>query len=103
MARPKADDAETPEPPTPDGNMQLANALLQALQQITPAPQGGLSKDDLKELLAGNAAGIRQALKPENPTHPDISAFNPEGERDHPRPKLKHRKTYWAGTLLLVI
>jgi hypothetical protein len=27
-------------------------------------------------------------LKPENDTHPDISVFNPRGERDHPRPQL---------------
>jgi hypothetical protein len=92
----KATDTELP---APDANAALADALLAAMARLTPQ-QGGLSKDDLKEVMESNSEGMRRALKPENARHPDISAFNPEGERDHPRPELK-RKTFWIGVPLL--
>lgn len=50
----------------------------------------GLSAEQLSTVLAENAKATRKALRPENERHPDISAFNPAGERDHPRPKLIH-------------
>jgi hypothetical protein len=34
---------------------------------------------------------MRRALKPENARHPDVSAFNPLGERDHPRPAMRRK------------
>lgn len=41
---------------------------------------GGLSKDDMKEILAAGAAATKRALKPENfPSQNLKSAFNPEG------------------------
>lgn len=83
---------------SPDANSLLANALLKAMERIAPQPSG-LSKDDLKEVMESNSEGMRRVLKPENARHPDISAFNPEGERDHPRPPLK-RKTFWIGVPL---
>jgi hypothetical protein len=53
---------------------------LAAILPKAVATSGGLSKDDLKELLAGQAAGMKQALKPENfPSKNQTSAFNPEG------------------------
>ena len=79
-----------PTKPTPDANQAFALELVNAIKGI------GVSKDDLKEVLDSNAEGMRRALKPENARHPDVSAFNPEGERDHPKPKLR-RKTFWAG------
>jgi hypothetical protein len=81
----------------PDANAQLADALLKAMERMQPAP--GISKDDLKEVMESNSEGMRRALKPENARHPDVSVFNPEGERDHPRPPLK-RKTFWIGVPL---
>jgi len=71
--------------------------LARALDRIADAQdRGGLTKDDLTDVMEKNAEGMRRALKPENARHPDVSAFNPLGERDHPRPKLR-RKTFWAG------
>jgi hypothetical protein len=94
MAKEKND----PESDQQTQNNQLAEALLAAMAKMAPQG-GGLSKDDLKEVMQSNAEGMRKALKPENARHEDISAFNPLGERDHPRPKLI-RKTFWAGTEL---
>ncbi len=72
-----------------DPNAALAEALLKAMERLQPAQ--GISKDDLKEVMESNSEGMRRALKPENARHPDISAFNPLGERDHPRPALRRK------------
>lgn len=80
-----------------EANNALAEALLKAMERLQP--QGGISKDDLKEVMESNSEGMRRALKPENARHPDVSAFNPKGERDHPRPELR-RKTFWIGVPL---
>lgn len=74
----------------------LANPQAFAIELVEAIKGIGVSKDDLKEVLESNAEGMRRALKPENARHPDISAFNPQGERDHPKAKLR-RKTFWAG------
>ena len=39
----------------------------------------GLTKDDLAELLSGQAQSMKKALKPENDEHPNVSAFHPNG------------------------
>jgi hypothetical protein len=36
-----------------------------------------------------HALAMRKQLRPDNEVHPDISVYNPLGERDHPRPPLK--------------
>lgn len=79
--------------------MDVASAIL-ALAEKLQAPQG-LTKDDLTEVMEANSEGVRRALRPENATHPDISAFNPRGERDHPRPKLR-RKTFMSPGMELM-
>ncbi len=94
---------EKPEQPIEDTPQQaqndaLADALLK-IAEMSMSKGGGISKEDLAEVMQSNAEGMRKALKPENARHPDVSAFNPQGERDHPRPKLA-RKTFWAGTEL---
>jgi hypothetical protein len=64
--------------------------LAEVLQKLAERP-AGLSAEQLATILASNAESTRKALKPEIAAHPDISAFNPLGERDHPRPKLLHK------------
>lgn len=93
-----AADEKTPKGKPEDGNAALADALLAAIGKMQPA-QAGLSADQLQTILDSNAKSTRKALRPENERHPDVSAFNPAGERDHPRPKLA-RKTFMAGQLL---
>jgi hypothetical protein len=59
-----------------------------------------LTFEQLKDLMVGVAEGSSRAmhkeLRPSNPTFPDVSAYNPLGERDHPRPDLT-RPTYFCG------
>lgn len=48
----------------------------------------------VEQQVAGNkssADALRKSQDPSNPFAPDISVFNPRGERDHPRPQLKCR------------
>jgi len=97
MAKPHPTEPAVETAPAPkDGNTSLAEALLEALARLQPPAPVGLSADQLQEVLAHNAQATRKALRPENERHPDVSAFNPEGERDHPRPKLA-RKAFFAG------
>lgn len=70
--------------------------LVEAFKAMQPAQPQGLTAEQLAAILEGNAQSTRKALRPENERHPDISAFNPKGERDHPRPKLK-RKVFYSG------
>jgi hypothetical protein len=68
-----------------------------------------LSMDQLSAIVAmavktamegsaeANAFAMKKALKPENDPAPMISAFNPAGDRDHPRPKLKCEFTLFDG------
>lgn len=69
------------------------------IKQLAPAlgahraAGGGISKDDLKDLM--NAQ--RKALRPENEQHPGISVYSyPEGELARPKPPLR-RETYFCG------
>lgn len=72
-----------------------------------------LTFDQLKELMtvavaAGvktategsadvHAEAMKRALKPENAFHPQISVYNPAGDRDHARPALKAQFTLFDG------
>lgn len=82
-------------------DMDPIDRLVEALSRLTPTQPAatGLSADQLETVLKSSAEATRKALKPENAQHPDVSDFNPKGERDHARPKLR-RKTFWAGTEL---
>lgn len=53
------------------------------------AKRDGLDRESIKELLAETAKSTQKALRPENETHPHISAFShPEGDLARPRPQL---------------
>jgi len=91
--------AQTDTEPEQPANDKLADALLQ-IANMVQSSGGGISKDDLREVMESNSEGMRRALKPENARHPDVSAFNPDGERDNPRPELR-RKTFWIGVPLI--
>lgn len=88
MAKEKADAPETPEPPK-DANALIAEVLLRLADR--PA---GITAEQLTTILEGNAQSTRKALRPENEFHPDVSDFNPLGERDHPRPKLLNKVVF---------
>lgn len=43
----------------------------------------------LREILDTHGKLLKTTLSPENKLHPDVSSYNPYGERDNPRPRLK--------------
>lgn len=54
----------------------------------------GMSAEDFAKI---NAEANRQVLRPENPQAPDVSCYNPLGERDHPRAAFICHKVYQNG------
>lgn len=80
-ARPYQTKAAPVAPPFDMG--QFAQMLASALAQ-----SGTEQAKVLREALTGAAEMAREPI-PEIKVHPNISAFNPEGERDHPNPGLK--------------
>lgn len=77
------------ETPETNPSNDIAAALLLAVEKLQPAQ--GITAEQLQQILAGNAQATRKALRPENERHPDVSDFNPKGERDFPRPRLTHK------------
>jgi hypothetical protein len=76
-------------PETPASPITVADLL-----EVIKASQGtqqGITAEQLATILEGNAQSTRKALRPEIERHPDISDFNPLGERDHPRPRLVNK------------
>jgi hypothetical protein len=80
---PKATETETVTPTN--------DALAAALLKIAEMQQPGITADQLATILEGNAQSTRKALRPEIERHPDVSDFNPRGERDFPRPRLVNK------------
>src|SRR5688572_10300583 len=64
-------------------DLAAAGFTFEQLLELSQSPRhqtgGGFSKEDLKEVLLAGAEATRKALKPENPTAPDVSVFNPSG------------------------
>lgn len=71
-------------------NVSLAD-LVRALQALK-----GSDDETLKKRAQYEAEAHVRLTKRENETHPGISVFNPQGERDHPKPELKCRM-FWVG------
>ncbi len=88
--------AETPLDPT--APITLTFEQLQTLL----ARSGARTKEDELELIMAqakaNAEENRKQLKPENATHPGISAFSrPGGELANPKGEFRCGKVVWAG------
>lgn len=91
-------------PPDADPMTRLAASIEKiAARQAGPSPidptlallLGGMMKtmEALVQQQAisnkNNAEALRRGQDPSNPFAPDVNVFNPRGERDHPRPRLK--------------
>lgn len=83
--------SEVPKKRTQDISLADLVAALQALK--------GDDDETLKKRAKYEAEALARIQGIENKQHPDKSVYNPEGERDHPRPDLKCRMT-WLGTTL---
>jgi hypothetical protein len=74
-------------PAAPASAIQLSIEQLEAL--LARVAGGARSPAEATEVAAETYAfAMKKALRPENERHPDVSVFNPKGERDHPRPHL---------------
>jgi hypothetical protein len=79
--------AETPQPVATPGTITITNEQLQML--IKGASQGATAGMTAKDLADAFAA----TQKKENPQAPMVSIYNPKGETDHPRPRLRTKTT----------
>ena len=87
------------------------NDLGQTPVELADAPALSLTFEQLKELLgsrdtisaeelaAAIAEGTAKATMPENRRPPQISVYNPLGERDHPKTKLKAAMFFGSAPL----
>lgn len=82
--------AVAPALPALDAN---AMAVVAAFAQQLLAGQQALTAENLKAQADAYAASMKVAMRPENADPPLISDFNPEGDRDHPRPVLPYPVT----------
>jgi len=86
----EAMDAEQIVPAAPVAAIPMAPISLtfEQLQTLLASSQGKQDQSGLVEALADSIARSREPI-PENKFAPEVSVFNPLGERDHPRPGLK--------------
>lgn len=75
-------------PAPPPFDMQAFAATLATALSAAMSQTGQVTAQAVQDATA-EALRQSRAKIPENETHPDISAFNPDGERDHPRPGLQ--------------
>lgn len=66
------------------------------LQKLLAGAKGGDSDELLRKQAEYQAEANRKAMRPENERAPGVSVFNPAGERDYPKAKLKCEMT-WVG------
>lgn len=67
------------------------------LKELLSSGQGTVSAEQIADIAANAAA---KAKMPENKTSPQISVFShPEGERDHPKAKLKCRMYFGSAPI----
>lgn len=83
--------------------VELVAMLMGTLEKLQDKfdrdPTDAESRDALTAILREHGSALKSVLRPENQLHPDVSAYNPLGERDHPRPRLK-RPCYFLGVPL---
>jgi len=68
----------------------------QSVDQISAAVSAAIAATQAGNAEA-NAQAMKRALKPENDPAPLISVYNPAGDRDSPRPRLKCAFTVFDG------
>jgi len=64
------------------GDTRLMERLVAVMERVASGQQASST---------ATAEAIRRSQDPSNPFAPNVSVFNPRGERDHPRPALKCR------------
>lgn len=90
-------------PSAPVDQATFLAALDMLLKNRGVEQANGLTADQLTTILSENAKSVQRALKPENPTAPNVSAYNPTGEAKPilsctlPDGTVRPRKTFFVG------
>ncbi len=80
--------------PQPDAQILMAQSMMEMAKAIRDAqPTEDTRRRDAEVL----AEAHRRALKPENADFPDVSVYNPHGERDHRR-TMPPWEIFWCGS-----
>jgi len=83
-------DFDAPEPPEPVRHQPTgAHFTGDQFDRLIDAIKGG-GVERVEAEAEVHARAMRRQLHPENETTPDVSVYNPRGERDHPRPMLRY-------------
>ena len=78
-----------------DGELTADDKFELLITALTAKQEAGISKEDLREILAANATAVQKAMKPENERHPGKSVFeHPEGSLKRPKPPLPY-ELFW--------
>jgi hypothetical protein len=97
-----AETTKTTPAPTPVMPIEQATQLVEAMDRLLEKIDRERDESSLvalKLILDQHGDALKQFMRPENALHPDVSWYNPDGERDHPRPALK-RPAYFLGSPL---
>jgi len=86
--RPYQTKVAPPVPAAPPFDMQAFAATLAQAMAAAMAQSGQMSAQMTQDVVTAALQQARTKI-PENETHPMMSAFNPRGDRDYPRPGLR--------------
>lgn len=97
MAKRAIDEAVEAEKAAP----QTVTMTVEQLRELVGSSTAGMTPEVLEHIMTKSAEmsaeAMRRSLKPENPHHPEISAFSyTEGDRTRPRPVLPF-ELIWKG------
>jgi hypothetical protein len=82
------------EPPAPAPAPQMIGLTLEQLQLLIASAKGDSAP--MAEALMALTKSVQKEM-PENREAPGVSAYNPAGDRDHPRPALAARQFWFGG------
>jgi hypothetical protein len=78
-----------------DTELTNDDRFLMLLEVLAQRKDDTITPEVLEKLLASNATAVQKAMKPENETHPGLSALSyPEGDRARPRPVIPYEFFY---------
>src|SRR5262245_1334105 len=99
---------KTPQPDAEPQTQQALSVLALGVEKLLARIESDESAEKtrlesmamLREILDSHGKLLKNTLSPDNRLHPDVSHYNPLGERDHPRPPLK-RPVFILGVPVL--
>src|SRR5262245_54522906 len=81
---------------TAEATAKLVAVVEKLYERLDQDREDDDSRAQLVKILEMHGTALKAALRPENQLHPDVSFYNPDGERDNPRPRLR-RQAFLLG------